>query len=101
MKSILLVMILLNICSCSGVSRPDADICIINFASDKPAHLHCQNMKSDYSPDGVLLPGHPAHDKLIGAPQSLNAGKYISKEDWPKFQVFMQDLRDYAKVHCQ
>jgi hypothetical protein len=73
----------------------------VNFATDKPAHLHCFNVLNDYDDQGVLKPGVKAHDKLIGAPQSMNAGKYISKEDWPKFQTWLQDSRDWAKEHCQ
>lgn len=79
---------------CTGVQRPDADICGVNFAIDKPAHLTCFNIKSDFNGDGTLKAGAKSHQKLIGAPQSLNAGKYISKEDWPKVQVWLQDMRD-------
>ena len=101
MKLILLSLTALSICSCAGVSRPDADICGINFATDKPAHLTCFNVLKDFDAQGVLLSTAKAHQKHILRPNSLNAGKYVSKEDWPKFQVWAQDGRDYIKNHCQ
>lgn len=102
MKSILVLTILCAISSgCAGVQRPDADICGINFASDAAAHLTCYNIRSDFDANGTLIAGHHSHRKPIGQPQSLNAGKYISKEDWPKFQVWLQDIRSWSQNHCQ
>lgn len=104
MKLILRLTILLSMCDlsgCAGVARPDADICAINFASDKPAHLHCYNVKNDYGDDGILKAGAKAQDIPITSPQMLNAGKYVSKEDWPKYQVWFQDGRNYVKGHCK
>ena len=86
---------------CSTVQRPDADICGINFASDKPAHLTCFNILKDFNDDGTLKSTAKSHQKLIQGPSSLNAGKYVSKDDWAKVQVWLQDLRDYARNHCQ
>jgi hypothetical protein len=83
------------------ISRPDADVCGINFSSDKPAHLLCFNMKDDFNDDGVLHAGVKPHIKPIKNAAQLNAGKYVSKEDWPKIQVWLQDLRDYSKNNCQ
>ena len=104
MKLTMLLMIVFLTCEligCAHVERPDADVCGINFASDAPAHLTCYNIKNDFSSDGVLLPGAKSHKKPIKSPQSLNAGKYISKEDWPAVQVWIQDMRDWTKEHCQ
>jgi hypothetical protein len=98
--SLLVLGMFLPFLGCASVQRPDADICGINFAADKPAHLTCFNIKNDFDNAGVLLPTAKAHQKLIGKPQSLNAGKYMSKEDWPKFQIWLQDMRDYATNHC-
>ena len=85
---------------CASVQRPDADICGINYATNSAPHLTCFNIKDDYNDDGTLKSTAKSHRKLIPTPQSLNAGKYISKEDWPKVQVWLQDLRDYASNHC-
>ena len=101
MKLMMLVLIALSICSCSQIQRPDADICVVNYATDKLPHLTCFNIKRDYNDDGSLKADAKPVKKLIKTPQSLNAGKYISKEDWPAFQVWIQDTRDWAKGHCQ
>lgn len=96
-------MILLStfeISGCAGVARPDAYLCGVNFAQPGP-HLHCYNVKSDYDDAGVLLSTAKAKDIPITSPPMLNAGKYVSKEDWAKFEVWFQDGRDYVTNHCQ
>lgn len=103
MKWMLLSLISLGMFSGCGavVSRPDADICGINYAPDKPAHLSCYNIRDDFNDDGTLKSTAHAHSKPILKPQSLNAGTYVSKEDWPKFQVWLQDSRDWVTNHCR
>ena len=100
-KRLTIALSIYSLTGCAGVSRPDADVCGINYATDAAAHLTCYNIKNDFNDDGTLKSTAKSHKKLIPTPQSLNAGKYISKEDWPKIQVWLQDLRDYATNNCQ
>jgi len=85
---------------CVSAPQLDVDLCGINFASDKPAHLHCYNTKKDYT-DGVLTPGAKAHDIPISSPAMLNAGKYVSRADWKKVEAWAIELRQYGKEHCK
>ena len=103
MKLIKQLMILLSTSSllgCSSVPQLDVDLCGINFASDKPAHLRCYNTLTDYA-DGTLIPGAKPKIILIKNPAQLNAGKFVSKEDWAKVEAWAINLRSYAKDHCQ
>jgi hypothetical protein len=84
---------------CASVEKPDVDLCGINFSGKTP-HLLCYSLR-DFDENGNLKPNVKSHSKPISTPQSLNAGKYVSKEDWPKLQVYFQDLRNYAAAHCK
>ena len=101
MRSIALLTILLSICSgCVQAPVLDVDLCGVNFATDKPAHLHCYNTKRDYT-NGVLNAGAKAHDIPITSPQMLNAGKFVSKSDWKKVEAWAIELRNYGQEHCK
>lgn len=52
-KLLILLSIIGSACSC-GVSRPDADLCVVN-APNK--NRKCYNLKNDYNDDGSLKAG--------------------------------------------
>jgi uncharacterized protein YigE (DUF2233 family) len=95
------LMILLSIFSlvgCANVQRPDADVCGVNAKTSK---LRCYNIKNNYTNDGTLKDGATPTVKPIANLMSLNGGIYFSPADFEKLKVWLQDMRDYAKEHCQ
>jgi hypothetical protein len=97
-SKIILLLFAANIVGCAAIQRPDAWVCGINGKSKK---MLCYNLKKDYDEDGTLKAGAEPLEKKDVSLQSLTGGLYFSSEDTKKIKVWLQDMRDYAKNHCQ
>lgn len=95
------LMTLLSISSllaCAHVDRPDAMICGVNARGMK---LRCYNLKADYSDEGTLRPDATPKEFPLKSLNDLNAWVCMDPLSLEKFKVYMGDLRDYARDHCQ
>lgn len=97
LKLIALLTMSLSISSCSSVQRPDAYICGINAPGLK---LRCYNIKSDFDENGVMHPNAQPKTVHIEGLSSLNGGVYFSPGDLEKLKVWLGDLRNWSKNHC-
>lgn len=97
LSNIFKLIILLSLVSCSHVQRPDSWICGVNAKGMK---LRCYNIKSDYSDEGVLKPEAKPTEFPLKSLNDLNAWVCMDPASLEKFKVYMGDLRDYAKLHC-
>lgn len=83
--------------ACSHVERPDSLVCGVNAKSMK---LRCYNIKTDFTDDGVKKPDAKAQVIAIKSIDDLNAGIYFSPKDFEKIKVWIGDMRDWSKAHC-
>jgi hypothetical protein len=95
---LIIILVLMLLSGCATVKRPDALICGVNAKGMK---LRCYNIKLDFNDDGTRKPGAIPSDIKIKSVHDLNGGIYFSPGDFEKLKVWLSDMREYAKEHCQ
>ncbi len=93
-----LVVCSFAILSCAKISRPDADICVVNAFGKK---LTCYNLARDYNDDGLIKPGTPAHFKPAPDIDSVNKHVVMSAADFGKFKAYVKKLREEYDNSCK
>jgi hypothetical protein len=98
MMRLMISLIVFSLVGCTSVQRPDALICGVN---SKGMKLRCYNIKSDFSRDGVLKPEAKPQQIKINSIHDLNAGIYMSPSDFELVKIWIGDMRNWVKEHCQ
>lgn len=100
------LMILLSISSllfgcAGGPARPDTKILqILIDPSGSPAEAYGYNMK-DYDDSGVLKPGAQKIVIPISVLKDIKGWYCTDKPGMTNLKVYLGDVRDYARSHCE
>lgn len=98
MMRLMTALVTFSLLACSSIQRPDSWICGVNAKGMK---LRCYNLKSDYDQNGSLNPGAKPQEYPLKSINDLNAWVCMDPASLEKMKIYMGDLRDYAKAHCQ
>jgi hypothetical protein len=98
MRLLMMSFLAYSLVACSAIQRPDALVCGVNAKGMK---LRCYNIKRDFNDDGTRKPNVQPSEIKIQSIHDLNGGIYFSPSDFEKLKVWLGDMRDWSKEHCQ